>query len=80
MRNILCCCQGDSATKKLIGFAKNRFNKFYNPKLYKAPTKKELIDEEQVALVGGCTLTPIEAPRGIAEPFCDVSLSEAGFV
>jgi len=28
---------GDNAAKELIGFAKNRMNKFYNPKLYKAP-------------------------------------------
>jgi len=27
----------DSAAKELLGFAKNRLNKFYNPKLYKAP-------------------------------------------
>jgi len=27
----------DSAAKELIGFAKNRLNKFYNPKLYKPP-------------------------------------------
>merc|ERR1719162_2364701 len=27
----------DSAATELLGFAKNRLNKFYNPKLYKAP-------------------------------------------
>jgi len=27
----------DAAAKELIGFAKNRLNKFYNPKLYKPP-------------------------------------------
>jgi len=27
----------DSAAKELLNFAKNRLNKFYNPKLYKAP-------------------------------------------
>jgi len=27
----------DKAAKEIIGFAKNRLNKFYNPKLYKAP-------------------------------------------
>merc|ERR1719429_558670 len=30
----------DSAAKELLGMAKNRLNKFYNPKLYKAPAKK----------------------------------------
>jgi len=32
----------DSAAKELLDFAKNRLNKFYNPKLYKAPPKREL--------------------------------------
>merc|ERR1719238_2312266 len=35
----------DGAAKELLGFAKNRLNKFYNPKLYKAPPKRELTDE-----------------------------------
>merc|ERR1719460_2532014 len=30
----------DSAAKEILGFAKNRLNKFYNPKLYKAPPKR----------------------------------------
>jgi hypothetical protein len=34
--------QSDSAAKELLGFAKNRLNKFYNPKLYNPPAKKEL--------------------------------------
>jgi len=29
----------DNAAKEIIGFAKNRLNKFYNPKMYKAPTE-----------------------------------------
>jgi len=32
----------DSAAKEILEFAKNRLNKFYNPKLYKAPPKREL--------------------------------------
>merc|ERR1719238_2375694 len=28
---------GDNAAKELLGMAKNRLNKFYNPKLYKPP-------------------------------------------
>merc|ERR1719478_1272086 len=31
----------DTAAKELLGFAKNRLQKFYNPSLYKAPPKKE---------------------------------------
>jgi septal ring factor EnvC (AmiA/AmiB activator) len=34
--------QADSAAKELLLFAKNRLNKFYNPKLYNPPAKKEL--------------------------------------
>merc|ERR1719473_1665120 len=36
----------DTACKGLIGVAKNRLNKFYNPKLYKPPPKRELTEEE----------------------------------
>merc|ERR1719225_1430464 len=32
----------DTAAKELMKFAKNRLNKFYNPKLYKPPAKTEL--------------------------------------
>merc|ERR1719399_1364709 len=31
----------DTAAKELLAFAKNRLQKFYNPKLYKAPPKAE---------------------------------------
>merc|ERR1719343_1456748 len=34
--------QSDSAAKELLLFAKNRLNKFYNPKLYNPPAKVEL--------------------------------------
>jgi len=32
----------NSAAKDLLGFAKNRLNKFYNPKLYQAPPTREV--------------------------------------
>jgi len=32
----------NNAAKDILGFAKNRLNKFYNPKLYVAPPKREL--------------------------------------
>merc|ERR1719159_1114732 len=41
-------------------------NKFYNPKLYKAPPKRELTEEERVTLNIGGTLAPTAAPGGIA--------------
>merc|ERR1719158_2060377 len=56
----------DSAAKELLGFAKNRLNKFYNPKLYKAAPKRELSDEDRATLAAGGTLAPTEAPGGIA--------------
>eukprot|EP00811_Abedinium_folium_P028475 NODE_4411_length_1895_cov_2.843891.p1 GENE.NODE_4411_length_1895_cov_2.843891~~NODE_4411_length_1895_cov_2.843891.p1 ORF type:complete len:610 (-),score=253.68 NODE_4411_length_1895_cov_2.843891:65-1783(-) len=39
----------DAASKQLINFAKNRLNQFYNPKLYKAPEKKELSREGRIS-------------------------------
>merc|ERR1719301_15302 len=56
----------DSAAKEILGFAKNRLNKFYNPKLYKPPPKRELSDEDRATLAAGGTLAPTEAPGGIA--------------
>merc|ERR1712238_139112 len=37
----------DTSAKELLKFAKNRLNKFYNPKLYKAPPKRELTGQER---------------------------------
>merc|ERR1719506_860079 len=52
----------DSAAKEILGFAKNRLNKFYNPSLYKPPPKRELTDEDRATLAAGGTLAPTEAP------------------
>merc|ERR1719253_1898465 len=38
----------DSAAKEVLGWAKNRLNKFYNPKMYKPPAKKELSAEDRI--------------------------------
>jgi len=57
---------GNTAAVELLAFAKNRLNKFYNPKLYKAPAKAELSAEDQATLAAGGTLAPTEAPGGIA--------------
>jgi len=56
----------NAAAKELIGFAKNRMNKFYNPKLYKAPPARKLSDADRATLAAGGTLAPTEAPGGIA--------------
>merc|ERR1719231_1873769 len=56
----------DSATKELLKFAMNRLNKFYNPKLYKPPPKRELTEAERITVNNGGTLAPTEPPAGIA--------------
>merc|ERR1719460_3306027 len=56
----------NQAAKDLINFAKNRLNKFYNPKLYKPPPKRELTEEERITLNMGGTLEPTNPPGGIA--------------
>merc|ERR1719281_1362825 len=56
----------NSAAVDLLGFAKNRLNKFYNPKLYKAPPKRELSAEDRIVTSMGGTLAPTAAPGGIA--------------
>merc|ERR550532_2389664 len=55
----------DSAAKELIGIAKNRLNKFYNPKLYKPKAKRELSAEDRIyENMGGDVATT--TPGGIA--------------
>merc|ERR1719269_445431 len=56
----------DTAAEQLLKYAKNRLNKFYNPKLYKPPPKRELTEEERITLNNGGTLAPTAAPGGIA--------------
>merc|ERR1719281_1043757 len=56
----------NTAAKQLIDFAKNRMNKFYNPKLYKAPPKRELSEEEAMYVAQGGELEHTPAPGGIA--------------
>jgi hypothetical protein len=54
-----------NAAVQLIGKAKNRLNKFYNPSLYKPPPERELTEEERIAQNMGEVL-PTEAPKYIA--------------
>merc|ERR1719253_2074979 len=56
----------DGAAKELLGFAKNRLNKFYNPRQYNAPAKRELSEEDRITVANGGTLAPTAAPGGIA--------------
>jgi len=55
----------NTAAKELLLFAKNRLNKFYNPKLYKAAPKRELSSGDRVYENLGGDI-PTEAPGGIA--------------
>jgi len=56
----------NGAAKELLAFAKNRMNKFYNPKLYKPSPKRELSEQDRIAVNMGGEASPTEAPGGIA--------------
>jgi uncharacterized small protein (DUF1192 family) len=51
-----------SAAVQLIEAAKNKLNKFYNPTMYKAPERRELTEEERIAVANG-----MEDPRDAEE-------------
>merc|ERR1719375_2598022 len=55
---------------ELVGKAKNRLNKFYNPVLYKAePVKKEMSMEEKIIEAGSfAQLNLVRADTGVAPP------------
>jgi L-lactate utilization protein LutC len=56
----------DANAKEVLIWAKNRLNKFYNPKLYKAPPKRDLSAEDSIVVSMGGTLAPTAPPGGIA--------------
>eukprot|EP00443_Scrippsiella_acuminata_P112209 CAMPEP_0115696558 /NCGR_PEP_ID=MMETSP0272-20121206/65338_1 /TAXON_ID=71861 /ORGANISM="Scrippsiella trochoidea, Strain CCMP3099" /LENGTH=727 /DNA_ID=CAMNT_0003136781 /DNA_START=93 /DNA_END=2276 /DNA_ORIENTATION=+ len=56
----------NSAAKEVLGWAKNRLNKFYNPKMYVAPPKQELTEGERIFVSNGGTPPPTPPPGGIA--------------
>jgi len=53
----------DTAAKDILNVAKNRLNKFYNPKLYKPPAKEELsrMDRISDSMGGAAALVQISA-------------------
>merc|ERR1719399_323336 len=53
--------QLSEVAEQLIGKAKNRLLKFYNPTLYKAPPKKEMTMEEKIIAGGSSALLQSEA-------------------
>merc|ERR1740130_904203 len=56
----------NNAAVEILTLAKNRLNKFYNPKLYRAPPKRELNEADAITVNMGGTLAPTAAPGGIA--------------
>jgi len=66
----------NGAAKELILFAKNRLQKFYNPKMHKAAPKVELSAEDSIFVNQGGTPPPTEAPGGIADTGISVSFMQ----
>jgi septal ring factor EnvC (AmiA/AmiB activator) len=59
----------DAAAKEVLGFAKNRLNKFYNPKLYVPPPKKQLSAEDHImAGMGGSSFFQEQMKKDDAPP------------
>eukprot|EP00429_Kryptoperidinium_foliaceum_P092445 CAMPEP_0176201704 /NCGR_PEP_ID=MMETSP0121_2-20121125/9702_1 /TAXON_ID=160619 /ORGANISM="Kryptoperidinium foliaceum, Strain CCMP 1326" /LENGTH=528 /DNA_ID=CAMNT_0017540587 /DNA_START=42 /DNA_END=1624 /DNA_ORIENTATION=+ len=48
----------DATAKEVLAWAKNRLNKFYKPKLFKAAPKRELSGGERITVSMGGTLAP----------------------
>merc|ERR1719198_2907591 len=55
---------GNQAAVELLGMAKNRLNKFYNPTLYKEPEKKEEEDFMEISASRAAPGPPPEMPSG----------------
>lgn len=59
----------DQAAKEVLGFAKNRLNKFYNPALYVPPPKAELSAEDHiVAGIGGAAFLQTSSSKDAPPP------------
>merc|ERR1712137_644610 len=56
----------NAAAKKLLGFAKNTLNRFYNPNLYKPAPKRELSRADRIIVNSGGEAPPEEKKGGIA--------------
>merc|ERR1719274_432087 len=57
----------NQAAVQLIEAAKNKLNKFYNPTMYKAPERRELTEEERIAVANGA-VDPRDAEEAAAAP------------
>jgi septal ring factor EnvC (AmiA/AmiB activator) len=56
----------NNAAIEILGIAKNRLNRFYNPKLHQPQPKRQLSEEDSITLSMGGTLAPTAAPGGLA--------------
>merc|ERR1712087_934421 len=68
----------NSAAKDLIGFAKNRLNKFYNPSLYVPPPEQELSEEDRIVVNFGGTAPP--TPPEAVGPYTKKTEESGGVV
>merc|ERR1719321_1345450 len=66
----------NQAAIELIEMAKNRLNKFYNPKLYKPPPKRELSEQDRIYSNMGGELEATPAPGGIAGTGIDAAFQQ----
>merc|ERR1719428_2314194 len=57
----------NQAATQLVEAAKNKLYKFYNPTMYKAPERRELTEEERIAVAGG-EPDPRDAEEATAAP------------
>merc|ERR1712003_568594 len=58
----------DGAAKELIGVAKNRLNKFYNPSQYVPPPKRELSEADRAAMAAGGAFAQVSVHQQVAPP------------
>ena len=45
----------DTTAKEVLQWAKNRLNKFYDPKMYKPPPERQMNEEERITVNMGGT-------------------------
>merc|ERR1719191_2059818 len=57
----------NQAATQLVEAAKNKLYKFYNPTMYKAPERRELTEEERIAVTAGAP-DPRDAEEATAAP------------
>jgi len=67
----------DQAAIQVIGFAKNRMNRFYNPAMYVEAPKRQLSQEDAIVVGMGGTAPPTPAPGGIAGTGVTVLVQDA---